>query len=177
MAAPGAAEGVVVGVKGLTGDRPLDRDVLQGELVHHAVYVLDVAVEREVLVEAPARRDVVDDHPSDRVAAERVVPNAEVAASEPHVAHDDVVRIDVDALPTHADAITGRRLPVEGEIWMVDLDGRLERDEARDPEDYEARPFGLHGLAKRPRAAIGQAHDDVDLAASAASRDRAGPFG
>ena len=39
--------------------------------------VLHVAVEREVLVEPPARRDVVDDHVADRVAAQGVVADLE----------------------------------------------------------------------------------------------------
>src|SRR5262249_45557648 len=81
LAPPGATEGVVVEVQGLTRDRPLDGEVFYRQfLVRTAGLLLHVPVERQVLVEAPTGGDVVDDDVPDRVAAQRVVASLQVPA-------------------------------------------------------------------------------------------------
>ena len=56
-AAPGAAEGVVVSVKRLTGNAPLNGDIYHGQLLFRLTIprVIHVAVHGEVFVEAPTR--------------------------------------------------------------------------------------------------------------------------
>ena len=129
-----APERVVVGVQRLAGDAPLDRDVdrRQLQLLVAARRPVHVAVHRQVLVEAPARRAVVDDDVADRVAAERVVAvgHVRLAAAEPEVADDDVVGVDLGGPPGDADAVAGGGLAGDGDVGGADVDGPVQVDDA-----------------------------------------------
>src|SRR5262249_30371758 len=115
--APGATEGVVIEVQRLAGDRPLDGDVLNWKLLVRpaAGLLLHVSIERQVLVQSPTRGYVVYDDVPDWVAPEGIVAFLEVAATESHVADDDVVRVDFGRLPADAYAIPRRGLTRDGD--------------------------------------------------------------
>jgi hypothetical protein len=131
-----------------------------------------VPVEREVLVEPPARRDVVDDHVGDRVAAQRIVASPEVSPPEAQVTEDDVVGVDVHALAPDADAVAGGRLAGDRQERVVDLQRGLQGDEARHAEDDGPRPLRLDRRAQAPRPAVVQVRDEADLAPAPPRRPR-----
>ena len=127
LAADGRAEGVVPGVEGLGADGILDGDV-DGRLLAvglAVVHVEHVAIERDVLVQTPLARAVVNHDVSNGVAAEGVlaVGDQRLAAAEAHVAHDDVVGVDLERLTSDDDAVAGCRLSGNGDIGSADVDG------------------------------------------------------
>ena len=80
-----------------------------------------------------------------------------------------------DALAADADAVAGGRLAGDGDEGMVDVQGGLQRDQARDAEDDDPRPLRLDGRAEAARPAVVQVGDDQDLAAAPAASDRPRP--
>lgn len=99
------AEGMVVSVQSLGRDGVLYGHVHCGFL-SVAKFVAErehVAVERDILVEAPLTRAVVNHDIADRIAAKRVlaIPYMRIAAAETHVAHHHVVGVHLEgSLPS-----------------------------------------------------------------------------
>ena len=120
-------------VEGFRDQAPLDGDVGH------------VAAQREALVHRPAGRAVVEDHPAGPAShADAVDLRAgDVAGPEAQVAHDHVVRLDLDRLSPEADAVAGRRLAGDRQEGLRDHDCSRSVTSPPDPEDHRARAPGL----------------------------------
>ena len=99
-----------------------------------------VAENGETLIDGPRDRAVVDD-PVLLVEAAETVPAVGtvlqyvlVAETEAHIAHNDVVAIDVAGVVGHADTVAGSRLSGDGGV-RGDAERRLQMDGSRDIED------------------------------------------
>src|SRR5206468_1369983 len=102
-------------------------------------------------------------------AAKRVVAVGQLgdAATEPHVADDRVVRVDLGGSSGDADAIARRSLAGDRDVWGADMDRPVQVDDAGDVEDDDARSTVFARLAQRAGAGVGQARHDKDLPAAA----------
>lgn len=175
--APGATESVVVQIEGLAGDAPLDREAFDREFFVFAdqrfVYV---PIEREVFVEAPACRAMIDNDAADWVPAKRVITPFELAATEAHVAHDDVVRIDFGGFTANANAIARRSLACHCDERMVYGKPVRQRNDSGNSKHNDAWLGSGESFAKTTGAAVGQSSDFVNLSAPAARSDCACAF-
>ena len=171
------AKRVVVGVERLGRDGVLDRyidrrQLLRTSLVEALARIVHVAVERDVLVQTPGARAVVDHDVAHGVATKRVlaVPRHRLATAETHVADDYVVRIDLERLTGDADTITRSRLTGNCNIRCANDDGRLQADDTRHVEDDDAGATLLTGPAERALAAVVEVRDGQYLTAATALR-------
>jgi cation diffusion facilitator CzcD-associated flavoprotein CzcO len=106
LTAPGGAERVVVQVERLTGYTPLNRHVLHRRFLLGTIrHRLHVTVEREILVQPPAGRAVVDNDIAHGVATQRIVAVLDITPPETQIAQHHVVRIDLCGMTTYANAV------------------------------------------------------------------------
>src|SRR5262249_51943847 len=138
--------------------------------------VIHVPVHRQVLVQAPAGRDVVDDDVPDRVAAQGVVAVGYVrlAAAEAEMPYHHVVGVHLEGGPADADAVAGGRLAGDRDVRGANADAVLQVDDAGHVEHDDAGADGVAGLAERSGPAVRQAGHHAHLAAAAAEAVHAG---
>ena len=172
LTADGRAEGVVPRVECLGRDSVLDSNV-HGRLLALGLAIVQVehvAIERDVLVESPLARAMVNHDVAHGVATERVlaVGHLRLAATEAHVAHDDVVRIHLERLASNDDAVAGSRLSGYSNIRSAHVDGRLQTDDTADVEHHDAGTTLLAGPAERARTVVVQVGHGEHLATTSA---------
>ena len=168
------AEGMVVSVQSLGRDGVLYGHVHCGFLTV-AKFVAErehVAVERDILVEAPLTRAVVNHDIADRIAAERVlaIPYMRIAAAETHVAHHHVVGVHLEALSRHADTVAGSRLSSNGHVGRPDNDRRFQANNAAHVEYDDTGSTLFAGPAERAGTVIVEVVHHEYFSASAAKR-------
>ena len=113
--------------------------------------VAGVGVERDVLVDRPGDRAVIDDDVVGALLVDHDAIGGVVTAgagmgagTEPHEADHHVVRVDaqhplgVARVRPQGDAAARGGLPGDGEEGLLDVDVGLEHDRPRDPEDHDA---------------------------------------
>ncbi len=112
--------------------------------------------------------------PPQRVVA---VADPGVAAAEPHVADDDVVRFEFDRVAGDADAVAGALPP---SMVMYGARTRIGSCSLMMPGDVEhddPRPARFERFAETARAAVVEVRDDEHLAAAPAEAIHAAPLG
>ena len=134
---------------------------------------------RQVLVDGPGHRAMIDDHVVRALRRERIRLAAAAlrrvgrARAHANVLQHHVVRRDVDAGANQRDAGRRRGLAGDGEERLGDLDLALrEVDDAADFEHDDARAIRFERGQQRARAARRQRRDAQDLAAATAGRVR-----
>ena len=102
VAANSAAEGMMVSIQRFTKDRVLNGDVhgREFQLFAAARRLVHVAVHGHVFVQAPTCGDVIDQDIPNGIPPNGVVaiPYPSVASPKPHVADDDIVRLQFDGV-------------------------------------------------------------------------------
>ena len=133
LATNGRAKGVVPCVEGLCRDGVLNRYIDSWFLaVRLAVlHVEHVAIERDILVQSPFARTMVNHDVTHRVATKRVltVGYQRLATTETHVTNDDIVGINLERLASNDDTIARSRLSCNSNIRSTHVDGRLQADD------------------------------------------------
>src|SRR5690606_374471 len=116
-----------------------------------------------ILIQPPAGGHMVYHDISDGVAADGVIPSAYVgfSAAEAHITDHHVVRIDPYGFPRHANTVSRRRLPGDGDVWRTHDQRRVQADDPRHVEHHDTRTALLAGFAQGTGTTIFQAgnHD------------------
>ena len=155
LAAQCRTESMIVGVERLRRNGVLNghvhRRILIGRsLVLSLRFVIHVAIERNVLVQSPLARAVVDHDVAHGIAAERILAMlyTRFSTTETHVTNDDIVCIDGKRFSCNADTIARGCLSGYSDIWSSNIDGRFQSDDTSNVEDYNSRTTGLTSLAE-----------------------------
>src|SRR5690606_19308274 len=150
-------------------DGPLHRNVPRGEYggaARHQRLIELAAIDREILVQPPACRDVVDNDVAGlwiaevvavgAVAAEGVIAAIDVdqATAKAHVADDNVVDVDTDRFAGDGDAVARGGLPGNGQVGIGDAQLAIEIDLPGDIEHHGTGPVGRRGSTEASRPGV-----------------------
>ena len=123
----GRSKGMIPCIKCLGGNGILDshidcRLLAVGFAVMHVEHM---TIERDIFVQSPLARTMVNHNVSHRIATKGVlaVGNQRLATTETHVTHNDVVGIDLERLSGNADTVARSGLSSYGDIRCTNVDG------------------------------------------------------
>ena len=174
LAAQCRTESMIVGVERLRRNGVLNghihsRILIGRGLVLSLRFIIHMTIERNVLVQSPLTRAVVDHDVSYGITTEGILAmfHPRFTTTETHMTNDDVVCIDGKRLASNADAIARGCLSGYGDIWSTNIDGSFQSNDTGDIEYHNSRATCLTSLTERTRSAVVEVRYDINLAASA----------
>ena len=172
---------MVPSIEGFGTDGILNRHV-DGRLLTIGlaiVHIEHVAIERDIFIQTPLARTVVNHDVTHRIAAKRVltVGYQRLTAAETHVTNNDVVRIYLERLPSNNHALARSRLPGYRDIRSTHIDGRLQADDTTDVEHHNTCTTLFTGPTERARAVIVQVGNGEHLATTSTKGKHTTTFG
>ena len=112
----------------------------------------------------------------DAVAYFGIRPGRQVTDAKPQAADDDVVGLDGDRAVFDDDAVSGRSLPGDGEVWLGDIGASLKVNDATCTKHDDPGAGGLQGFEEAAwPCGIQVGHFD-DFPAPSAGGHRPKPF-
>ena len=146
---------MIVGVERLRRNGVLNGHIHRGILIGRGLvlslrFIIHMTIERNVLVQSPLTRTVVDHNISYGITAKRILTmlHTRFTTAETHVTNDDIVCIDGKRFSCNADTIARGCLSGYSDIWSSNIDGRFQSDDTSNVEDYNSRTTGLTSLAE-----------------------------
>src|SRR6185369_8650827 len=121
------------------------------------------AIKRQVLIQPPTARAMVDNDAADRVPPQRIIPAFQVAAPEAQVAQDHIVGIDLGGFAADANPIAWSRLPGNGHEGLVDRQPVGQGDDAGDAKNDDPRTARCQSFTQAAGSPIRQGGDFVNL--------------
>src|SRR5258708_36275883 len=118
-----------------------------------------MTVHGKILIQPPARGDMVYHNIADRVAPQRIIAATHIglAPAKTHITDNHIMRVDPEGFPGYTDPVSGSRLPFDRDIGCANDNGTVDMDDTGDVEDHDTRTALFAGPAQRARSAIGQA--------------------
>ena len=142
---------MIVEIESFGEDAILDRDIDSRELLAISFFVagIDVAVHGHHLIQSPRSGAVVVDDIANTIAATRIIAEGYIhrAATEAHIADDDIVCVDEQCLSSDDDAVAWCGLAINGDIRGTDMDRSFEMDLTSYIEYDDAGASCLAGFA------------------------------
>ena len=132
--------------------------------------VVHMAIERNVLIQSPSTRAMVNHDISNRVASERIVtmPYLCFAAAETHMAYHYIMRIYPKRLSGNTYPVTRSCLSCNSDIWSPDDNGRFQFNNTWNIEDNDTCSTCLTSLTERTGTTVIQISHGNHLTATTA---------